>query len=465
MAALTGLTLNSTYGGLVIFPNNTGVTSSIQYLTDGVGGASVLGLSSAGVTVNGTFKIGTNTLVLSGGNSITFTTTGTTTITLPTSGTLVSTDATQTLTNKTLTNPIIGTIANTGTLTLPTATDTLVARTTTDTLTNKTLTSPILSTPYITSAGVGNIQIISNDVLGSNKILAIGLNGNTSKTLTVGNDFSLTGGFATTINVLGNSATFASNTAAPATFTFPAATDTMVGRASTDTLLNKTLVTPALGAATATSINGATVTTTSGGTLTLANSSTLATSGAFSTTLTATAATNVTLPTTGTIARVKLSSQTAATSGNIAFTALPTGYTQYIIVFSGVYPATSTANLTCVFGTGAGPTYTVAGYMWSAFAIKAATTTGSVGSTSDSSFQITTSQGNSAGTALNGELHLTLGSTQGGLFDIRYVDSAGAALRNSGFAYINDGTVITAVKFAYSSGNITAGTFTLYGIL
>lgn len=46
---------------------------------------------------------------------------------------------TQTLTNKTLTNPVISTILNTGTLTLPTSTDTLVGRATTDTLTNKTI--------------------------------------------------------------------------------------------------------------------------------------------------------------------------------------------------------------------------------------------------------------------------------------------------------------------------------------
>ena len=51
----------------------------------------------------------------------------------------------QTLTNKTLTAPIIATISNTGTLTLPTSTDTIVGRATTDTLTNKTLTTPIIN--------------------------------------------------------------------------------------------------------------------------------------------------------------------------------------------------------------------------------------------------------------------------------------------------------------------------------
>lgn len=50
---------------------------------------------------------------------------------------IVTTDGTQTLTNKTLTTPIISTISNTGTITLPTASDTLVGRDTTDTLTNK----------------------------------------------------------------------------------------------------------------------------------------------------------------------------------------------------------------------------------------------------------------------------------------------------------------------------------------
>lgn len=60
--------------------------------------------------------------------------------------TLVGTDTTQTLTNKTLTSPVISSISNTGTLTLPTSTDTLVGRATSDTLTNKTLTSPTIGT-------------------------------------------------------------------------------------------------------------------------------------------------------------------------------------------------------------------------------------------------------------------------------------------------------------------------------
>lgn len=70
-------------------------------------------------------------------------------------GGLVTNNGTATLTNKTLTTPIISSISNTGTLTLPTSTDTLVGRATTDTLTNKTLTSPVISGGSINSATIG----------------------------------------------------------------------------------------------------------------------------------------------------------------------------------------------------------------------------------------------------------------------------------------------------------------------
>ena len=69
------------------------------------------------------------------------------TLSLPTSAdTLIGLQTEDTLTNKTLTTPIVASIqSSTGkTLTLPDVTDTVVTKTTEDTLTNKTLTTPVM---------------------------------------------------------------------------------------------------------------------------------------------------------------------------------------------------------------------------------------------------------------------------------------------------------------------------------
>lgn len=127
----------------------------------------------------------------------------------------------------------------------------------------------------------------------------------------------------------------ASLTASQAVFTD--ASKNLVSNAITGTgnvvmSTSPTLVTPVLGAATATSINGLTVSSTTG-TLSLANGSTLATSGANSLTMTTTGATNVTFPTSGTL---------ATTAGTVAsFSAGSTGFT----------PSTATTGAVTLAGT------------------------------------------------------------------------------------------------------------------
>jgi len=127
--------------------NPTLAAGEIGYETDtakfkiGTGSAN---WSTLGYTQNGTVTSIVAGTGLSGG---TITTSGT--IAIDTATTVDKTTA-QTLTNKTLTAPIISTISNTGTLTLPTSTDTLVGKDTADTLTNKTLTTPIMTNPKIT---------------------------------------------------------------------------------------------------------------------------------------------------------------------------------------------------------------------------------------------------------------------------------------------------------------------------
>ena len=89
------------------------------------GGALSIDLDSETLTLTG----GTGIDTAGAGNAVTF----------AIDSTVATLTGTQTLTNKTLTTPIIASISNSGTLTLPTSTDTLVGRATTDTLTNKTV--------------------------------------------------------------------------------------------------------------------------------------------------------------------------------------------------------------------------------------------------------------------------------------------------------------------------------------
>lgn len=127
----------------------------------------------------------------------------------------------QTLTNKTLTAPIIATISNTGTVTLPTATDTLVGKATTDVLTNKTVVQKVTSytpeaaataTLNLTTGNIhsitmpeGNITIaISNEAVGQCFLIEITQDATGSRTVTWFSTIRWTGGSAPTLTTTAN---------------------------------------------------------------------------------------------------------------------------------------------------------------------------------------------------------------------------------------------------------------------
>jgi hypothetical protein len=115
-----------------------------------------------------TFTGGTGIDTSGSGNAVTF----------AIDSTVTTLTGSQTLTNKTLTTPVISSISNTGTLTLPTSTDTLVGRATTDTFTNKSgnISQWTNDSAYLT----GNQTItLSGDVSGS---------GTTAITVTIADD-------------------------------------------------------------------------------------------------------------------------------------------------------------------------------------------------------------------------------------------------------------------------------------
>lgn len=138
------------------------------------------------------------------------------------SSTVVTLDASQTLTNKTLTAPVISTISNTGTVTLFTATDTVVGKATSDTLTNKTIdaegTGNVITLPFVISmrpavcqnatASLGSSTPTSNPavptcITGTNTQLASADFADGASTLSFQDHFSLPTDWTGAIDIFG----------------------------------------------------------------------------------------------------------------------------------------------------------------------------------------------------------------------------------------------------------------------
>ena len=170
-ANVAGLTINST-----TIPTSATLTKTADKLSvfAATTSAELAGVISdetgTGQLVFATLPtFGTSGVKLSGSTSgttqiLSAATAGTSVITLPTgTDTLVGKATTDTLTNKTLTAPVISSITNTGTITLPTATTTLVGTDTTDTLTNKTLTDPKINQSINAQTGTTYTFVLSDN--------------------------------------------------------------------------------------------------------------------------------------------------------------------------------------------------------------------------------------------------------------------------------------------------------------
>ena len=186
--ALTNKTINASSNTLSNIANSSLTNSSFSIRDDSS--------SAISISLGGTLKLKSN-------DGITTTVSQGDTITIGLDSNIVTETSTDTLTNKTLTLPVISTISNSGTITLPTGTRTLVARDTTDTLTNKSIAagtntiSGLTNTNLSGSAGITNANLANSFIRITDETSTVGtvnlgdrldfLTGNGIDTVVVGN--------------------------------------------------------------------------------------------------------------------------------------------------------------------------------------------------------------------------------------------------------------------------------------
>lgn len=167
---------------------------------------------------------------------------------------------------------------------------------------------------------------------------------------------------------------------------------------------------------------------------------------------------------------VKISSQTASSSATIDFTTLSTLYRDFRIVLSHVIPATDTADFWIRTSTDGGSTYDSGGtdYEHTRDAFHTGGTSVISGSAGDTKIVLLGSLGNNTREEISGEirLHDPQAALGGAItWQICGKISSGAFYNCTGAGLRDAAANVDAIRFMMSTGNISSGTFTLYGLV
>lgn len=437
----------------------------------------------------------TGTLALAGNLSTAgdFTTTGafnttliqgaSVSLTLPlVSGTLATLAGTEALTNKTINGMTI--TASTGTFTLTNGKALSVANSLTLQGTDGTTMTFPATTATLARTDAANTFTGTQTIgaLVATTVNGVGFTGTGGKTLTVSNSLTLAGTDATVM-------------------TFPSVSDTVVTLSASQTLSNKTFVSPALGtpvSGVATNLTGTAAGLTAGNTTTNANLTGGVTSVGNATTVVTNAnltgdvtsvgnattlatvnsnvgsfvGANVTVNAKGLVTAASngssvigmtlISTLTASASATLDWTGL-SGYNNYLLVLSGlIFSGNPTLNIQ--FGEGAGPTWKTSTYATTAMygipgnspAADAATVV-NAGISIGVNITLSTNPFYSRVSLYN----LLAGSVSGA---VAQSYTANGAVELAGGVYLNDSAAKTGIRIIPSSGTISSGTATLYGL-
>ena len=169
---------------------------------------------------------------------------------------------------------------------------------------------------------------------------------------------------------------------------------------------------------------------------------------------------------------VLLASNTASSSASIEFINLfSADYEQYLFTFSQVLPASNNVLFQCQLGTGAGPSYINANYLWNV--------NSSLGSSNYNQYSASDTQVtlvNNGGTYgidnTNGNLVGIMvlsgpngsSNTAAGSGSLTYVTATSAYAVSLNLGWFQAAAIFTAIKFFMSSGNIASGIIRMYGL-